>query len=112
MQNFLSLRSVCDNHACLEVQLAQALNGGDAASSDESVAYSGPPVFGEIVEVTQDVNGRPVARIDLGSNDAIRANMKLFISRGDQFLANLIVLDTDLNTAVGPRRSAPCTSST
>ena len=64
---------------------------------DHSLCYSHPAWS----LVTQDVNGRPVARIDLGSNDAIRANMKLFISRGDQFLANLIVLDTDLNTAVG-----------
>lgn len=86
----------------LQEQLAQAQGGGSQATGGElAFEYSGPPITGSVVEVLPDVNGRPVARIDLGSNDNIRENMKLFISRGDDFVANLQIISTDLNTAIG-----------
>lgn len=84
----------------LQEQLAQA-QGGESGGGEIAFEYSGPPITGSVVEVLPDVNGQPVARIDLGSNDNIRENMKLFISRGDDFVANLQIISTDLNTAIG-----------
>lgn len=97
-----SRNTVLDQRArALQEQLAQAQGGGDSSSGALAFEYSGPPITGSVVEVLSDVNGRPVARIDLGSNDNIRENMKLYVSRGDNFVANLQIIETDLNTAIG-----------
>lgn len=76
-------------------------SAGSEGSSSETFLRAGAPVRGEVLEVMRGVNGRLMVRIDLGRNDDIRENMKLFVSRGDSFLANVRITETDNNTAIG-----------
>ena len=41
-----------------------------------------------------------LVKINLGSNDRIRENQKLFVSRGKDFVANLVILKTDMRFAI------------
>lgn len=96
----------------LQEQLAEAREAmdsgfssrsGTGATSSDPFVYSGPAIVGRVREVERDdATGQLLARVDLGQNDQIRENMKLFITRGDeQFLANLVVVETDLEWSVG-----------
>lgn len=96
----------------LQEQLAEAREAmdsgfssrsGSGATSGEPFVYSGPAIVGRVREVERDdATGELLARVDLGQNDQVRENMKLFITRGDeQFLANLVVVETDLEWSVG-----------
>lgn len=102
--DLLSQNAVLDQRfRAVREQLIAVQSGGTAAETadlTQGIAYSGPPVSGSVSEVLDDVNGRPLVRVDLGSSDNIRENMKLMVSRGNQFIANLVVLETDLNTSV------------
>lgn len=76
---------------------------GGAGGTEVAAGFvrPGAPVRGEVLEVMQGVNGSMIARIDLGRNDDVRENMKLFVARGDSFLANMRIIETDTNTAIG-----------
>lgn len=52
--------------------------------------------------VIRDVdNGTNVAEISLGSSDQVVENMKFIVSRGSDYLADLVITKVDENTAVG-----------
>ncbi|MBN2581857.1 MAG: hypothetical protein JXL80_02235 [Planctomycetes bacterium] len=52
--------------------------------------------------VVRDVdNGTNVAEISLGSSDQVVENMKFIVSRGSDYLADLVIMKVDENTAVG-----------
>jgi len=52
--------------------------------------------------VIRDVdNGTNVAEISLGSSDQVVENMKFIVSRGKDYLADLVITKVDENTAVG-----------
>ncbi|HEX8876639.1 MAG TPA: hypothetical protein VF777_07815 [Phycisphaerales bacterium] len=62
---------------------------------------TGIPVTGSVETVSSDPStGATLVKINLGSNDRIRENQKLFVSRGKDFVANLIVVKTDLRFAI------------
>ncbi|MFN0132771.1 MAG: hypothetical protein ACKVW3_09640 [Phycisphaerales bacterium] len=44
---------------------------------------------------------KPMAQINVGSNNQVRENMELTISRGDQFVAKFVVTSVDLGWAIG-----------
>lgn len=68
----------------------------------EPFVDTGLTVSGSVDSVSTDPStGATLVRINLGSNDRIRENQKLFISRGNQFVANLIIVKTDLRFAIG-----------
>lgn len=72
------------------------------APSKEPFVDTGIPVTGSIENVTTDPStGATLVKINLGSNDRIRENQKLFISRGNKFVANLVILKTDMRYAIG-----------
>ncbi len=74
--------------------------GGVRAS--EPFTLSGPVVRSRIDRVTTDTaTGALLAQIPVGSTGNLRNNTKLFIVRDGTFLANLIIVQTDLNWAVG-----------
>lgn len=66
----------------------------------EAVAISGPPVMGR-VQAVREVNGQLLAEITLGSRDRVRENSKLFITRDDRWLADLVIVRTDIQSSVG-----------
>ncbi|MGH7241886.1 MAG: hypothetical protein ACREJD_00530 [Phycisphaerales bacterium] len=88
-----------------EARLAR--EGGSGAmgmlvSAKEPFVDTGIPVTGAIENVTTDPStGATLVKINLGSNDRIRENQKLFISRGKDFVANLVIVKTDMRFAIG-----------
>ncbi|MEO0511754.1 MAG: hypothetical protein AAF108_02510 [Planctomycetota bacterium] len=88
----------------LQVELAD-LQGriaqGNGGTGDEGIVeIFGDPITGEVVRVRDDA-GRQIAQIDLGSRDRMRNRARLYILRGKDFLAQLILEDVDLDSAVG-----------
>ena len=90
----------------LQVTIAelQQQASGDAvatsAGSFEPQAMTGDLVVGRVREVRTN-NGQQYVEIDLGTRDRMRENVKLHITRNGDFVANLIVVRTDLQSSVG-----------
>lgn len=60
------------------------------------------PISGTIVKVGRHpATGKPVATINVGTNNQVRENMRLVIYRGGQFLGNLLITRADLQWSVG-----------
>lgn len=96
------------NVRALQEQLTEArmaLEG--AAVAGGSGTAQGPqttrvPVRGRIVSTMRDqATGALLVRIDVGTNDQVRENMKLYVSRGEDFLGNLVIRQADLQWAIG-----------
>ncbi|MEM1330164.1 MAG: hypothetical protein AAGG07_06355 [Planctomycetota bacterium] len=88
----------------LQEQLAElqtAISETNAIASGIGTESAATAIRGTVEEVSTDVSGRLLVKIDLGTNDSIRENMKLYVTRGGQFLANMTIIETDLNFAVG-----------
>lgn len=88
-----------------EAQLAQQQNlagGTRAGSAAEAFVLPGTVVRGRIDKVERDTaTGMLLAKINLGTNDNLRENTKMFIGRDREFLANLVIIKTDMQWAVG-----------
>ncbi len=74
---------------------------GIAAGGDTTPRPPTVPVRGRVLKTSPDPTGGVLAQIDLGSNDQIKKNMKLLVIRGEQFIGNLVILETDLKVSVG-----------
>jgi hypothetical protein len=60
------------------------------------------PISAKSVQTTKDAaTGKPIATINLGTNNQIREGMLLAIVRGNEFLGNLTITKTDLQWAQG-----------
>jgi septal ring factor EnvC (AmiA/AmiB activator) len=97
------------NFRALQEQLAEAkraANGQPAAgivsgAAEQAFVYSGPRIQGRVEEIKTDPsNGKTLVKLSVGTNDKIAKNMKLFIVRGDQFIANVIVSQPDMKWSV------------
>lgn len=77
---------------------------GEVASASitggEPQALQGDLVVGKVREVRTS-NGQQYAEVDLGSRDRMRENVKLHITRDGQFVANIVIIRTDLQSSVG-----------
>lgn len=87
--------------------LQTQLDGGTTTASTSlpgevvpATVISGPPVMGR-VQAVREVNGQLLAEISLGSRDRVRENSKLFITRDDRWLADLVIVRTDIQSSVG-----------
>jgi len=91
----------------MQIAMADTTGEGIASSGDSPrdqpvTEIPGPPVSGSIDEVLQNTaSGNTLVRINLGSNDRLRENARLYIHRDDTFLGELVVQSVDLNHAVG-----------
>lgn len=75
---------------------------GAARGGEAPFVYTGPRIQGKIEKLTRDPNSKSMlAKINVGSNDQIRDNMKLMVVRDNAFVANLIITQTDLKWAIG-----------
>lgn len=91
----------------LQVTIAELQNQedgvGTVAAGDTTagpVALPGDLVVGRVREVRTN-NGQQYAEVDLGTRDRMRENVKLHITRNGDFVANLIIVRTDLQSSVG-----------
>lgn len=95
----------------LQEQLVEARRAIDAAGGAIALGPSRGPaqpykpsiaISGKVTNTKKDAaTGKPMARINVGSNNQVRENMQLAIVRGNQFLGNLVVTKTDLGWAEG-----------
>jgi len=66
------------------------------------VDISGPQVRGSVDRVTSDpATGQMLVQINLGSNDRVRDNSRLYVHRGNTYLGELVVFQVDLNHSIG-----------
>lgn len=78
--------------------------GGPVQTRAQSDAPIRPsfPVSGKVTEVMTDpANQKPMAVVNVGTNNQIRENMQLMITRGNEFIANFTVKQVDLQWARG-----------
>lgn len=77
--------------------------GANSASSQRPTEIAGAPIQGSIDQVRTDpASGDTLVQINLGSNDRIRENSRLYIHRNNSvYLGDLVVESVDLNHAVG-----------
>lgn len=74
----------------------------DGSTAGQPFEFTGPAIAGRVEEVSRDIaSGATLARINLGSNDQVRENMKLFLVRGGEFLGHLVITKTDLRHSIG-----------
>jgi len=89
-----------------EAKLAQdssLKSGGSLAKGAESAVFVPlTPIQGKVERVMLDPTSQAnLARINVGTNDQVRENMKLMIVRDNNFVANLVIVQTDLKWSVG-----------
>ena len=94
----------------LQEQLAEVRRLVDNPGSTATVAFSsnaaseiaGPPISGRVDEVRTDPNtGDLLVKINLGTNDRISNNSRMYVHRGNAtYLGELVVFRVDMNHAV------------
>lgn len=98
-------RSLRERIAELQTAFANAANGNSSDSSSASMPteVAGPLIRGTIDEVMTDpASGDRLVKINLGTNDRIQVNTRLYIHRGNSiYLGELVIFQVDLNHAVG-----------
>jgi septal ring factor EnvC (AmiA/AmiB activator) len=105
-QNIRALQEeLAERNRALQVAGTQAASGAAglvSGSAPQPFVYSGPRIVGRVESVSRDsASGRTLAKITVGSNDRVSNNMLLRIVRDNEFVANLVVSNTDLSFSVG-----------
>ncbi len=86
----------------LQEQLADLQEEGGAVASREADSFAATrPIRAQVTNIRQDTSGQMLASIDAGSADRIRPGMELSVTRGNEFVGKLRVVDVDLNNAAG-----------
>jgi hypothetical protein len=81
---------------------AMAVGGLGRPAADTSFVSSGPLVRTKVTRVTTDTaTGSPLAQIGVGSAGGFRTNQKLFVVRNGNFVANVVLVQTDLQWSIG-----------
>lgn len=99
------------NFRAVQEQLAEAKRSSASAAApaagivsgaaDQSFVYTGPRIQGRIEDVKVDAStGKTLVKLSVGTNDRVSKNMKMFLVRGDQFVANVVVITPDLKWSV------------
>lgn len=106
-----SQREVLDqNYRALQEELAQIKTdsqGGRASAGmvsemgNKPFTYAGPIIKGTVESVQRDEgSGKIMAKLNIGTNDRIAKNMKLYVVRNNSFIGNLVVNQVDLGFSV------------
>lgn len=92
----------------LQEQLVEARRTIDSGGAQTIGSRAGQPytpsiaIAGKIVSTSKDAaTGYPMATINVGANNQVRKDMMLAITRGGEFLGNLVITRTDLGWAEG-----------
>lgn len=82
---------------------ATARAGGAApAARNVPTEIPGPQIRGSVDQVMNDpATGNLLVKINLGSNDRVRQNSRLYVHRGQTYLGELVIFQVDLNHAIG-----------
>jgi outer membrane murein-binding lipoprotein Lpp len=89
----------------LEEQIAQIRREIEGVGAGGTPGARGVvvPTVGRVLSTDKDrATGATLVRIDLGTNDGIFKDQKVYVSRGrNQFIGNLVIIQTDLQWSVG-----------
>lgn len=98
-----STRALQEQLAEARTALDQAKGGISTATGAAQQAFtaSGPLVQARVRQTFKSPAGDDMAVISEGSNAGLKPNQKLSIVRGGQFVATLVITNTDLTQAVG-----------
>ncbi len=100
-----SVRALQEQLAEARTAMEQAQSGVSTIASGNSVesfVSAGPLVSGRIDELSTDtLTGATMVKINVGSNDSVKDNMKFFVVRDGKFIGTITVVRTDLKFAVG-----------
>jgi chromosome segregation ATPase len=106
-----SQREVLDqNYRALQEELAaiktDTQGGRTAAGAISSVSgsftYAGPIIQGRVESVERDAStSKLMAKLNVGTNDRVAKNMRLYVIRDNNFVGNLVVTNADLSFSVG-----------
>lgn len=98
------------NFRALQEQLAEAKRAATAAApaagivsgtGDQAFVYAGPRIQGRVEDMKVDAStGKTLVKLSVGTNDKVAKNMKMFLVRGDQFIANVVVTTPDMKWSV------------
>ena len=96
-------RSLDEQLEELRRALDMAQNGVRTATGVSTPSTpDGPQIRGSVDQVTTDpATGELLVQINLGTNDRVVENSRLYIHRGNTYLGELIVFQADLNHAIG-----------
>lgn len=83
-----------------KIAMEQAKSGSTATAAAKSFESAGPRVTARVTRVFKSASGDDMAAINLGSQAGLKANMKMNIVR-DGFVASLVLVEVDMNEAVG-----------
>lgn len=96
------------NYRALQEELAMIkrdvnnVNAGVVSSNSTPFEYTGPVISGRVESVERDVaSGKTLAKLSVGSNDRIAKNMILRVVRNGEFVANIVIEQTDLSFSIG-----------
>lgn len=92
-----------ETNRALQEQLV-SVQGATKSTSPTAVGAARPAgseIRARVTNVRTDTSGALLAEINVGSSDRVSKDMKFMVTRGDQFIANLVVDRVDLNEAVG-----------
>lgn len=100
-----SVRALQEQLAEARTSMEKAQSGASTIASGnavESFVSAGPLVSGRIDELSKDpLTGATMVKINVGSNDSVKDNMKFFVVRDGKFIGTITVVRTDLKFAVG-----------
>lgn len=112
LSDLQSQRDVLDqNYRALQEELAaikrdatQVAAGATSGASagDRPWTYAGPIIYGRVESVQLDTGAKKtLAKLSVGSNDRVQKNMLMKVIRDNNFVANVVVTQTDLSFSVG-----------
>ncbi|MFG0325871.1 MAG: hypothetical protein ACF8SC_01200 [Phycisphaerales bacterium JB037] len=82
-------------------QLQDALAQGPGAGSPGSGSTPTSGMFsGRVQDIRSDSNSEILVELNLGTNDSVRENTELYITRGNNWIANVQVLDAQPNYSI------------
>lgn len=85
-----------------EARLAREGGATTTGAGGQPFVYTGEILTGRVESINKDAaTGQMLAKINLGSNNQIRNNMLMRIGRGTDFVANLVIVETDQQYAIG-----------
>lgn len=96
-----TIRALREQLASAQRAAELAMGGVGSGAEGSPFEAAGPVIRGRVTQVSFDpASGNPLIEVDIGSNDRVSENMQLHVGRGQSFVATLIVVRTDLQSAV------------
>jgi len=96
-----TIRALREQLASAQRAAELAMGGVGSGADGSPFEAAGPVIRGRVTQVSIDpASGQPLIEVDIGSNDRVSEDMQLHVGRGQSFVATLVVVRTDLQSAV------------